>query len=85
MNPLGHRKWRELRAAILQASTTCWICGNPGADTIDHIIPRSQGGAIWDPANLRPAHGKKIPGVCPGNYGRTPRRPPKGLNTSRAW
>jgi 5-methylcytosine-specific restriction endonuclease McrA len=35
--------------------TVCHLCLKPGADTVDHVIPRSRGG---DDAleNLRPAH-----------------------------
>lgn len=34
---------------------TCHLCGQPGATTADHVIPRNRGGlnAI---ENLRPAH-----------------------------
>jgi 5-methylcytosine-specific restriction endonuclease McrA len=31
------------------------ICGQPGADTVDHITPISAGGTD-DPANLSAAH-----------------------------
>lgn len=49
---------------------TCWLCGHPGADTVDHVLPRHHGGT-HDLANLRPAHGRKRPALgCPGNYGR---------------
>jgi len=33
----------------------CWLCGGPGADSVDHVIPRVQGGTNED-ANLRAAH-----------------------------
>jgi len=36
--------------------TQCWLCGGAGADTVDHIIPRSRGGELWDLDNCRPAH-----------------------------
>lgn len=84
MPMLNTRRWRQVRAAVLAASDICWICGRPGADTVDHIVPRAQGGTDH-PTNLRPAHGRKIPGVCRGNYGRTPPRRRPGLNTSRRW
>lgn len=61
--------WRKLRAAILQATDVCWLCGKHGADTVDHIIPLAQGGTNTL-NNLRPAHGKRQPWGCPGNYGR---------------
>ncbi len=79
------RKWQELRRTILAANNTCWLCGrnNPPADTIDHVIPLKDGGTN-DPANLKPAHGKKIPELgCPGNYGRGSSRP--ATASSREW
>lgn len=49
------RAWRDLRARILRNSDTCHICGQPGADAIDHITPLARGGTNH-PTNLRPAH-----------------------------
>jgi 5-methylcytosine-specific restriction endonuclease McrA len=46
-------------ARILKASSVCWICGEPGADGVDHVIPLARGGTEH-PSNLRPAH-HKIP------------------------
>ena len=85
-------QWRKLRAQILAQSDICWMCGQPGADTVDHILEIKRGGAVLDPANLRPAHGKKRPG-CRGNYSRsaglrraTPRRKnPQVNDVSRPW
>lgn len=44
----------------------CYLCGKPGANTVDHVIPFIKGGTN-DIENLRPAHedcnekkGKKI-------------------------
>ncbi len=36
--------------------TVCHLCCKPGADTVDHVIPRSRGGDD-SLANRRPAHG----------------------------
>lgn len=55
MRPVRGRQWRELRDRLLKASDICWICGQPGADSIDHVIPLARGGTD-DPSNLRPAH-----------------------------
>lgn len=41
---------------ILSASDVCHICGHPGSDAIDHVVPIAKGGSDTDPANLLPAH-----------------------------
>ncbi|MGY1702824.1 HNH endonuclease [Geodermatophilus sp. SYSU D00766] len=35
--------------------TLCYLCGEAGADTADHVIPWSKGG-LTTLENLRPAH-----------------------------
>jgi len=51
------RPWRRLRAEVLSASDICWLCGLPGADTVDHILPLSRHPELaHDRANLAPAH-----------------------------
>jgi 5-methylcytosine-specific restriction endonuclease McrA len=48
--------WQRTRRRILARDRgVCWICRKPGADTLDHLVPRSQGGGHGD-ANLRAAH-----------------------------
>lgn len=47
--------YKALRARVLAGRPACWICGAPGADTIDHVIPLGEGGTN-EPGNLRPAH-----------------------------
>ncbi len=45
------RRWKALRLQVLQRDDwTCHYCGGP-ADTVDHVIPRSAGGAPYDPNN----------------------------------
>lgn len=39
----GHRRWRNLRAAIFRAEPLSRHCGRL-ATTVDHVIPLSQGG-----------------------------------------
>jgi 5-methylcytosine-specific restriction endonuclease McrA len=86
MNPLSSPAWKKTRAAILASGGVCWLCGHPGADTVDHVVPLSQGGALLDPANLRPAHGRARPEYgCQGNYGRGNRPPKPPLKRSRDW
>jgi 5-methylcytosine-specific restriction endonuclease McrA len=48
-------EWRRVRAEVLAASDFCYLCGFPGADSVDHLIPRSKGGTN-DRSNLAPAH-----------------------------
>jgi len=43
--PVGGRPWRRTVARVLRRDAgICWICGQPGAESADHITPRSQGG-----------------------------------------
>ncbi|SCL21670.1 5-methylcytosine-specific restriction enzyme A [Micromonospora inyonensis] len=56
-------EYERNRATLLAASTTCGICGHPGADQADHRTPTSHGGAPAL-ANLRPAHGTKPCETC---------------------
>lgn len=82
------RPWRRLRASVLAASDVCWICGHPGSQDVDHVIPLSRHGQPRERANLRPAHGVKGCPYCGhkcnqerGNRLGTPRR----HTQSRAW
>lgn len=35
----------------------CWICGQAGADSIDHVLPKIKyPDLIWELGNMRPAH-----------------------------
>lgn len=78
-------RWKQVRARVLAASDICWLCGRGGADTVDHVIPLSKGGDPLDPSNLRPAHGKRQPWGCPGNFGRQNRPASLQPPTSRPW
>lgn len=51
----GNALYRRLRREILLESDICWLCGKPGADSADHVVPYSAGGSDTK-ANLRPAH-----------------------------
>lgn len=49
-------EWRAARGRVLAASGgRCAICGEPGANEVDHITPRHLGGTD-DPKNLRAVH-----------------------------
>lgn len=50
------RHAQRMRALVLSEwGDICHLCGRPGADSADHLIPRSKGGPDTL-ANLRPAH-----------------------------
>jgi 5-methylcytosine-specific restriction endonuclease McrA len=52
-NAPGHHSSQQLQWRIEYYGGRCYMCRQP-ADTIDHVMPISQGGSNW-PANLRPA------------------------------
>lgn len=54
----GTAAWRKARAKVLAGNPVCDICGRVPATTVDHILPLALGGALLDPANLRPACGR---------------------------
>lgn len=59
-------RWKQLRKRVLAEETVCWLCGLPldfdappksrWAPSVDHVVPRSQGGSVFDRSNLRAAH-----------------------------
>jgi 5-methylcytosine-specific restriction endonuclease McrA len=86
------RPWdRTVRRVLRTKGTICHLCGKPGADTADHLIPvavglrqgmtRTQLNAI---NNLAPAHNP-----CNARRGTKPvdsaRREAQGVRTSRDW
>lgn len=49
--------WALTRLRILiRDNYVCYICGKPGADEVDHVIPAVRGGSE-DDENLAAAHG----------------------------
>lgn len=48
--------WRTRKRTVLERDhRTCYICHQPGADTVDHVIPVAQGGS-HDLTNLAAIH-----------------------------
>lgn len=51
------RPWQRLKAKIIRRDGgICHLCGQPGADTADHLQPVALGGPVYDPTNLAAAH-----------------------------
>ena len=78
--PRSDRKYRKAAAYAKQRDAyVCWLCGRPGADTVDHLVPLALGGDPYDPLNMRAAHRS-----CNSRRGvGLPGRQPSG--TSRDW
>ena len=51
----GALSTRMVKATLRTYGTVCHICGADGANSADHVVPRSRGGADTI-ENLRPAH-----------------------------
>lgn len=56
-NPSGQSIARLARQVIEAAGGRCYVCGLPGADEADHVVPISQGG-VHGFENLRAIHAK---------------------------
>lgn len=52
----GRLSQRLTRLTLDTKGTVCHLCGQDGADTADHVVPRSKGGPD-SLENLEPAHG----------------------------
>jgi 5-methylcytosine-specific restriction endonuclease McrA len=61
---LTSHSYRKMRARILAESTVCILCGHPGSDAVDHIVPVSRGGARTSPDNMAPIHGVRGCPTC---------------------
>ena len=76
----SHR-WKQLRRQILASSDVCWLCGKPGADTVDHVLPLSQFPELaHDIGNLRPAHKS-----CNSSKGASTGQSKPDMPRSRRW
>lgn len=56
MRPPNTRAKRAENRRILAASNVCHICGEPGADAVDHVIPLAKRPDLDVASNKRPAH-----------------------------
>ena len=51
------RPWQRVKARVIRRDGgICHLCGQPGADSADHLVPPGQGGSLYDPANLKAVH-----------------------------
>ena len=49
---LGSKKWKNLRLRVLaRDGRICYVCGGE-ANQVDHVIPRTKMGDMWDMDNL---------------------------------
>jgi len=52
------RRYRTALREVQATGPTCWLCGHPGSDSLDHVIPASVAPELAaDPSNWRPSHG----------------------------
>ena len=53
----GRRAQALTRRVVYRDSGICWLCGQPGATTADHVMPQSRFPELtWVESNLRAAH-----------------------------
>lgn len=75
------RTFKRLRQRVLESSDICWLCGLPGADTVDHIVPLSVAPHLGEVAeNLRAAHR-----TCNSSRGARFVDAVRAVPTSRRW
>lgn len=48
-------EWHRIQRQVLADSDICYVCGKPGSDGVDHVIPRHKGGSEGR-ENLAPIH-----------------------------
>lgn len=57
----GRRAQAFTRLVLATYGDLCHLCGHAGADSADHLTPRSMGGAWFDLGNALPAHHEPCP------------------------
>lgn len=78
------RPWQRIKRRIIRRDGgICHLCGQPGADTADHLTPFAQGGSTRDD-NLAAAHTRcnRIRGDRPVDVAR---RELQAITTTAGW
>lgn len=83
MSRLSGRARQERNRHILAASDICHLCGQPGADAVDHVVALARGGTE-DESNLKPAHHDVEP-RCNRRKGARDMSAVDIVRTSRSW
>ena len=56
-------RWGKVRALVLARDPLCVLCRRAGSREVDHAVPVSDGGAMWEMGNLqalcKPCHSRK--------------------------
>ena len=52
----GRKAQQFVIRTIAEYGDICINCGLPGSNSADHVIPRADGGAVYDLNNLGPSH-----------------------------
>lgn len=53
----GWAQQKRARRVMRRYDGICHVCGNPGSDQVDHVVPLGEDGADTED-NLRPIHSK---------------------------
>jgi 5-methylcytosine-specific restriction endonuclease McrA len=80
------RAYRKALAEVQATGPICHICGHPGSDSLDHVLPASLFPELaGDPSNWRPVHGVNGCPQCPPNPSADKRRngQPRRCNQQR--
>ena len=56
-SPYNDAEYRRNKTSVLAGNPDCALCGQPGADSVDHIVALMNGGD-HSLTNLQPAHAK---------------------------
>lgn len=51
-DPRSTRRWKTLAKAIIERDKVCAVCGTEDNLSVDHIVPISKDGPVWDEDNL---------------------------------